>query len=52
MLALSAASFIYIATADLVPNLHRKIKLSDSVIQVVLLLAGVMTIAFLKLAHG
>ena len=52
VLALSAASFIYIATADLVPNLHRKIKLSDSVIQVVLLLAGVMTIAILKVAHG
>ena len=51
VLALSAASFIYIATADLVPNLHRKVRLSDSVIQVVLLLAGISTIAFLKVVH-
>lgn len=52
VLALSAASFIYIATADLVPSLHRKFNLSSSVIQTALLLAGIGTIAFLKFAHG
>jgi zinc and cadmium transporter len=52
VLALSAASFIYIATADLVPNLHRKVALSDSVRQVALLLAGIATIALLKATHG
>lgn len=52
VLALSAASFIYIATADLVPNLHRKVALSDSVRQVALLLAGIATIAVLKATHG
>ena len=52
VLALWAASFIYIATADLVPILRRKVSLSDSVIQVILLIAGITTIAFLKVAHG
>ena len=52
VLAQSAARFIYIATADLVPNLHRKVNLSDPVIQVILLIAGITTIAFLKVAHG
>lgn len=52
VLALSAASFIYIATADLVPNLHRRVALSDSVRQVALLIAGIATIAVLKATHG
>lgn len=47
ILALSAASFIYIATADLVPNLHRRIALADSIQQVALLLAGIATIILL-----
>lgn len=49
ILALSAASFIYIATADLIPALHRKAALADSVIQLVLLLSGIGTIALLKM---
>jgi len=52
VLALSAASFIYIATADLVPLLHRRVALPDSVRQVALLLAGIATIAVLKATHG
>jgi zinc and cadmium transporter len=51
VLAISAASFIYIAVADLVPGLHRHTSLKSSVIQVVLLLAGVATIAFFRLGH-
>ncbi len=51
VLAISAASFIYIAVADLVPGLHRHTTLKSSVIQVVLILAGIATIAFFRLGH-
>ena len=46
ILAISAASFIYIATADLIPTLHRQVALAVSLRQLVLLLAGIGTIAF------
>ena len=52
ILALSAASFIYIATADLIPTLHRKSGLMVSLRQLVLLLAGIGTIMFFRLHHG
>jgi zinc and cadmium transporter len=52
VLAVSAASFIYIATADLVPNLHRRIALKDSLRQVLLMLAGIATIATLRVMHS
>ena len=52
VLALSAASFIYIATADLVPNLHRKVSLADSIRQVTLLLLGIGTIALMHSGHS
>jgi len=45
ILALSAASFIYIATVDLIPELHRKVNVADSLRQLILLLAGIGTIA-------
>jgi zinc and cadmium transporter len=48
ILALSAASFIYIATADLIPNLHRQMTFAASLRQVLLLLAGIATIAFFR----
>jgi len=44
ILALSAASFIYIAAADLIPGLHRQVSAAASVLQLVLLLAGIGTI--------
>jgi zinc and cadmium transporter len=50
ILALSAASFIYIATADLIPGLHRQVTLTASLRQLVLLLAGIGTIAIFH--HG
>jgi len=31
ILALSAASFIYIASADLIPTLHRKLGIGESI---------------------
>jgi len=51
VLAISAASFIYIAVADLVPGLHRHTTLKSSLTQVALLLAGIATIAFFRFGH-
>jgi zinc and cadmium transporter len=51
ILALSAASFIYIAIADLVPGLHRQIGLKPALYQLVLVLAGIGTIAVFRLVH-
>jgi len=45
ILALSAASFIYIATADLIPGLHKQASLAAGLRQLALLLAGIGTIA-------
>ncbi|MBK9026633.1 MAG: ZIP family metal transporter [Propionivibrio sp.] len=50
ILSLSAASFIYIAAADLIPGLHRQATPAASVRQLVLLLAGIGTITFFH--HG
>jgi len=44
ILALAAASFIYIAVADLIPGLHKKVDVSSTVQQIVLILAGVLVI--------
>jgi zinc and cadmium transporter len=49
MLAISAASFIYIATADLIPGLHRQTTPTASLKQFVLLLGGIATIALFHL---
>jgi zinc and cadmium transporter len=48
ILAISAASFIYISAADLIPGLHRHITLASSLRQLALLLAGIATIASLR----
>lgn len=48
VLSLSAASFIYIALADLVPQMHNKTKIKDSIIQVLLIVSGITIIYFLK----
>jgi len=47
VLALSASSFIYIATADLIPSLHSRLSPADSIQQTLLLVAGILTIAFM-----
>lgn len=52
ILALSAASFIYIAVADLVPGLHRRTGGKAALMQVGLVLAGIATIAFFRLGHA
>ena len=51
ILALSAASFIYIAIADLVPSLHRQTGLKATLMQFVLMLAGIGTIAIFQRMH-
>ena len=43
-LALAAASFIYIAVADLIPGLHRSTGLADTVRQVTLIALGVAAV--------
>lgn len=49
--ALSAASFIYIAIADLVPGLHRYVGLKSSLWQLALLVAGIGTILVFHLGR-
>lgn len=51
ILALSAASFIYIAVADLVPGLHQRTGPRATLLQLGLMLAGIATIAFFRLGH-
>jgi zinc and cadmium transporter len=48
ILAVSAASFVYVAMADLVPHLHRQSGLRSTVLQTTLVLAGIATIAALR----
>jgi zinc and cadmium transporter len=52
VLALSAASFLYIGLADLIPGLHRRIGSEAGIAQFLLLLAGVGTILVLRLHPG
>lgn len=51
ILAFSAASFIYIATADLIPQLHRQTSLADSLRQFALMFIGIGTIALFQFSH-
>jgi len=44
VIVIAAASFIYIAIADLVPELHRRRRFADAAAQLALLLAGVAVV--------
>ncbi|MFX1257813.1 MAG: ZIP family metal transporter [Promethearchaeota archaeon] len=44
ILAISAASFIYIALSDLTPGLHNRTSLGANIRQIILILAGITTI--------
>ena len=46
ILAIAAASFIYVAVADLIPGLHKRTQFMATVQQVVLIVAGVLVIYF------
>lgn len=51
-LAVAAASLLYVAVADLIPGLHRRVDLRSSVAQVVLIGGGIALIALAeKYAH-
>lgn len=45
MLAMAAASLLYVSVADLIPGLHKRARLADTVQQVGLILLGVGTVA-------
>lgn len=47
LLALAAASMIYVAVADLIPGLHKRTQLKDTVQQVSLILLGVGSVALM-----
>jgi len=49
ILAVAASSFIYIAVADLIPGLHKRLHISATLQQLTLILAGVLVI---YLAHS
>jgi len=46
LLAVAASSFIYIAVADLIPGLHKKVDVATTVQQLLLILAGILLIYF------
>ena len=53
VLALAAASFIYIAVADLIPGLHRAMDARSTAWQIVLIAAGIATVSLPHaLFHG
>ena len=47
LLGVVAASMIYVAVADLIPGLHKRAQLKDTLQQVVLILLGVGTVALM-----
>ncbi len=49
LLALAAASMIYVAVADLIPGLHKRAQLKDTIQQVGLIVLGVGTIALINM---
>ncbi|MFY9260555.1 MAG: ZIP family metal transporter [Gallionella sp.] len=52
LLALAAASMIYVAVADLIPGLHKQTQLRDTVQQVVLIALGISSILIINLLVG
>jgi zinc and cadmium transporter len=44
VLAFSASSFLYIALADLIPEMHRKTTMKDSLSQILLIVTGILII--------
>lgn len=52
LLAVVAGTFIYIATADLIPELHRNVGWTHSLVEVGLLIAGIVLVALPGYALG
>lgn len=51
-LTIAAASFLYVAMADLIPEMHKETKPRESIIQLVLILIGVALIAISVAGHA
>jgi zinc and cadmium transporter len=49
LLALAASSMIYVAVADLIPGLHKRTQMKDTVQQVSLIVLGIATVGLLGL---
>jgi len=49
-LAIAAASFFYVAVADLIPGLHRKLDLRSSATQIALIVSGMLVMALVEQA--
>jgi zinc and cadmium transporter len=47
-LAFSASSFLYIALADLIPEMHKKTKLNEAIVQITLVITGIAIIFVIK----
>ncbi|MDH5720717.1 MAG: ZIP family metal transporter [Spirochaetia bacterium] len=53
LMAVSAASFIYVAVADLFPNLHKYTALSHTILQILFIVLGVFSIVLIRsLSHS
>ncbi len=52
LLAISAASFIYIALSDLIPDLHQTTDLKYSIRQILFIFAGILTMVLLLIFGG
>ncbi len=50
LVSFAAGGFIYIAATDLMPELHKRPHLSESIVQLIAILLGVGLMAFLKIA--
>ncbi|MDH5447698.1 MAG: ZIP family metal transporter [Candidatus Bathyarchaeota archaeon] len=48
ILGFAAGGFIYIATTDLIPELHKETNIKNSIVEIVFLLLGVILMKFLK----
>jgi zinc and cadmium transporter len=52
-LAVASSSFVYVALADLIPQLQRRLSARETVVQVVFLLLGMVMVTVVSgLAHG
>ena len=51
-LAFAAASFLYIAMADLIPEMHKETSIKETLIQFLLILLGVFIIFISVASHS
>lgn len=52
LIPIAAGNFLYIATTDLIPELHKETRIGKTVMQVLLVALGVGLMAYLSLARG